>query len=74
MKKNLGKPDKIIRFTLAVILMTLLVTHTITGYWTIIFGWLFTATFILTAIDGTCPLYALLHISTCPKTSNRSTE
>jgi len=64
MRKNVGTADKIVRFIIATILITLLVTHTITGAKLLFAGWALVATLVLTGLDGTCPLYILLGIST----------
>jgi protein-S-isoprenylcysteine O-methyltransferase Ste14 len=67
MKKNIGTPDKIVRLSIAVLLLTLSVTHNVTAKWSTILIWSLSTILILAALDGTCPLYALLGINTKPK-------
>ncbi|WP_168013826.1 YgaP family membrane protein [Halomonas salinarum] len=59
MKKNLGSIDKILRIVIGVILIGLVVTGSI-GAW----GWIGVVP-LVTGLLGSCPLYALLGISTC---------
>ena len=66
MKKNMGTVDRIIRTVLAIIVVILYLTGTISGEVAIILG-LFAAIFIATSIVGYCPLYTLLKISTREK-------
>jgi hypothetical protein len=66
MKKNMGTIDRIIRTVLAVIVVALYLTETISGVAAIILG-IFAAIFIATSIIGYCPLYTPLKISTRKK-------
>lgn len=67
MKKNIGTPDKIVRLSIAAVLITLSVTHFVTTPWPTFLLWSVSVVFILAALDGTCPVYALLGIDTKPK-------
>ena len=65
MKKNMGSTDRIIRVLLAIVLITLYFTGTVTG--TIGIAMMVLAiVFILTSIVSFCPLYAPFGISSCP--------
>lgn len=66
MNKNVANSDRIIRALVAVILIVGVAVRIIPGFWAIL-SWFFAGVFILTAIVGTCPLYSLFGISTCPK-------
>lgn len=66
MKKNMGTIDRIIRTVLAVIVVILYLTGSISGVTAIILG-IFAAIFIATSIIGYCPLYTPLNISTRKK-------
>jgi len=70
MKKNVSTLGRITRLILAIIFIDLSLAKILTGPWTII-GWVAAGIFLLTAIAGTCPLYSLMGISSCPK-KNRS--
>jgi len=65
MKKNLGLSDRIFRIILAIGFAALYFTHTVTGAYGI--GLLIAgAISLLTSFIGTCPLYMLFGVSTCP--------
>ena len=66
MKKNMGTIDRVIRILLAVVVIILYLTGSITGVAAIILGILALA-FIITGLIGFCPLYVLLKISTIKK-------
>ena len=59
MEKNMGTIDRIIRTVLAVIVVILYLTGTISGAVAIILG-ILAAIFIATSIVGYCPLYTPL--------------
>jgi hypothetical protein len=64
MKKNMGTTDKAIRLVLAMIMLALFFTGTVTGT----LGYVlvaFAAIFILTSLVSVCPLYSLFGFSTC---------
>jgi len=66
MKTNVGNMDKVLRIALAVVMSVLYFTRTVEGTLgtvLLILG----GVFLLTALVGFCPLYALLGINTCPK-------
>lgn len=66
MKTNVGNLDKVLRIVLAVVMSVLYFTRTVEGTLgtvLLILG----GVFLLTALVGFCPLYALMGISTCPK-------
>lgn len=64
MKKNLGTLDKIIRITLALVLLGLYTTEIIAGTLGYI-GLALASIFLLTSILNFCPLYAVVGIKTC---------
>lgn len=63
MKKNLGSADRIIRFTLAVVIAVLYFTGVLPGVWALILG-ILALVFIATSFVGFCPLYAPFRFST----------
>ncbi len=65
MKKNTGKTDRIVRIILAIVAAALYFTGTVTGttgYIVLAVG----AIMLITALAGSCPLYSILGINTCP--------
>ena len=66
MKKNMGKIDRIIRMLLAIVVIILYMTGSITGVAAIILG-ILAFVFIVTSMIGFCPLYVPLKISTIGK-------
>ena len=65
MKKNMGTADRIIRSAAAIAFGVLYFTGTVTGTWGIVLLVL-GGVFVLTSFVGTCPLYSLLGMNTCP--------
>ena len=65
MKTNVGTIDKVIRIALAIVFAVLYFTGTVTGTLGIILLVL-GGVFLLTSLMGTCPLYSIVGISTCP--------
>lgn len=63
MKKNMGKVDRIVRVSLAVLIVILMVTGAIEGTLLIVLG-IVAAIFLLTSTVSFCPLYAPFRIST----------
>jgi hypothetical protein len=63
MKKNMGRLDRIIRVALAVLVAVLYFAGILSGTWAIILG-LLAVVLLVTSLVGTCPLYAILGIST----------
>lgn len=66
MKKNMSSADRIIRILLAAVISILYFTHAVTGTFGII-ALVIAGIFIITGIVGTCPLYALIGITTQKK-------
>ncbi len=62
---NMGKADRIVRPLLAIVFIALFLTGTITGTLGIVLLVL-AGIFLLTSLMGTCPLYSILGIRTCP--------
>ena len=61
----MGNADRIIRIVAAIAFSVLYFTGTVTGTWGIallVLG----GVFLLTSLVGTCPLYSLLGMNTCP--------
>lgn len=66
MKANMGMADRIIRIAITIAIVVLYLNGVISG----VAGILLLAlamVFLLTGLIGTCPLYRLLHISTCQR-------
>ena len=66
MKKNMGTIDRIIRILLAVVVIILYLSGSITGVAAIILG-ILAIVFIITSLIGFCPLYVPFKISTIKK-------
>ncbi len=66
MKKNMGTIDRIIRTTLAVVVVVLYFTGQLTGIAAIILG-AFAVIFIITSAISFCPLYVPFNFSTIKK-------
>ena len=64
MKRNMGKIDKIVRFTIAVIIALLVYYRVIEGAFSYILLTV-AAVFLLTSLTGFCPLYGLFGLNTC---------
>jgi hypothetical protein len=65
MKTNVGTIDKVIRISMAIVFAVLYFTGTVSGTLGIILLVL-GGVFLLTSLMGTCPLYSIVGISTCP--------
>lgn len=63
LEKNLGTIDRMIRMVLAIALLLLIVTGTVSGIWAIILG-ILAVVFTATSVVGFCPLYAPFKFST----------
>ncbi len=70
MKKNMGLADRIIRFSLAVIIAVLYFTGQISGTATIILG-IIALVFIATSFMGFCPAYLPIKLSTAKKSEKK---
>jgi hypothetical protein len=66
MKKNIGNIDRAIRILLAIMVIVLYSTGSISGVTAIVLG-IVAFIFIITSLIGFCPLYAVFKISTLPK-------
>ena len=66
MPRNMGSLDKTLRLIVAVILIALAATGTITGTLAII-AYVVAAVFVLTSLVSFCPAYLPLGINTCAK-------
>ena len=65
MKTNVGTIDRLLRISMAVVFAALYFTGTVPGTLGIVLLVL-GGVFLLTALLGTCPLYSMVGISTCP--------
>lgn len=68
MKKNMGISDRVIRIILAAVLAGLYFSGVISGTIGII-AIVVAAIFALTSLIGLCPLYSLVGVNTCKKSS-----
>lgn len=59
-KTNVGGIDRVLRIILGVVLIALAVTGKLVPW-----GWIGVVP-LLTGLFGTCPLYSLIGLSTCP--------
>jgi len=64
MKRNMGKIDKILRFTIAVIIALLVYYELVQGALAYILLTV-AAVFVLTSLTGFCPLYGLFGLNSC---------
>jgi len=64
MKRNIGKPDRIIRLIIALLIVILYLTNVISGTTGIILL-VFAGILLITSITGFCGLYTLFGINTC---------
>jgi hypothetical protein len=69
MTKNMGLTDRIIRFTLAIVIAALYFTHVITGTLALVLL-IVVGAFIITSFFSFCPLYFPFGISTKSKSEN----
>lgn len=63
MKKNMGSADRIIRTVVALVVLYLIVSDTLTGLWAIILGVL-AGVLLLTSFISFCPAYLPFRLST----------
>lgn len=63
MKHNLGSADRVIRALLALVVLVLFLTKSISGTAAVILG-LFAVVFLITSLIGFCPLYLPMKWST----------
>jgi hypothetical protein len=64
MKKNVGPKDKVIRVTLAIVLIVLYVMEVVTGTLGIV-SLIAAGALVLTSLFSFCGLYAITGMSTC---------
>lgn len=64
MKKNLGTTDKLVRLLVAILVLVLYLTHTISGNMALLLGF-FAFIFALTSYISFCPIYWMFGINTC---------
>ncbi|MGB5479932.1 MAG: DUF2892 domain-containing protein [Eudoraea sp.] len=64
MKRNMGRIDKIIRFTVAVIIALLVYYEVVEGALSYILLTV-AAVFVLTSLTGFCPLYGVFGLNSC---------
>ncbi len=64
MKKNMGLVDKIVRITIAAIVVILFFTNILTGVLGIVLL-ILSGVFLLTSSISFCPLYTLFGLKTC---------
>jgi hypothetical protein len=64
MKKNMSSADRVIRVILAIIMVALYFTGTVTGTLGIVLVVL-AGVFVLTSLISFCPIYAILGMKTC---------
>ena len=70
MQPNMGLADRIIRFSLAVVIAVLYFTGQISGTATIILG-IIALVFIATSFMGFCPAYLPIKLSTAKKSEKK---
>ncbi len=66
MKQNMGSIDRILRIIIAAVFGLLYFSGIITGTWGIMLLVL-GGVFVLTSLVGSCPLYTIFGINTCPR-------
>ncbi len=64
MKRNMGRIDKIVRFTVAVIIAILVYYELVQGMLSYVLLAV-AAVFVLTSLTGFCPLYGLFGLNSC---------
>ena len=65
MKQNMGSVDRILRILIAAVFGLLYFNGIVTGTWGIVLLVL-GGVFVLTSLVGSCPLYTIFGINTCP--------
>ena len=66
MKQNMASTDRILRVILAAVFGSLYFNGIVTGTWGIVLLVL-GGVFVLTSLVGSCPLYTIFGINTCPR-------
>lgn len=70
MKKNMGSADRVIRLVIAAVAAFLFFNGTLSGTFGIV-ALVVAVIFTLTSVLGSCPIYSLLGLSTCPTESTK---
>jgi hypothetical protein len=63
-QKNVGSTDKVVRLVLAVVLVALAVTGTLTGTWMYV-AYVGALVLVMTSLFSFCGLYAIFGMNTC---------
>lgn len=63
--KNMGNADRVIRSIIAVVVAVLYFTNVITGTFGIVLL-VIAGIFLLTSLVGSCPMYSITGLNTCP--------
>ena len=66
MKKNVGSIDKVMRIILAVVIVTLAITHVISGTLSVVLL-ILAGILVLTSVISFCPIWLALGVSTSKK-------
>ncbi len=66
MKRNVGTIDRVLRIVIALIIGVLLITGQFGGAVAVMLG-IVALILLVTGLAGSCPLYATLGFSTCPR-------
>ncbi|MDQ7041161.1 MAG: DUF2892 domain-containing protein [Rhodothermus sp.] len=66
MKRNVGTIDRVVRIGIALVIGVLYLTGQLSGTAAVILG-IVALIFLITGLVGSCPLYAVLGMSTCPR-------
>lgn len=68
MKKNMGNADRVIRLIIAAVIAVLYFTGVVTGTLGVVLMVL-AGIFVLTSLVGFCPLYTLIGVNTCARST-----
>ena len=71
MKKNMGTADRVIRTLIALAIVVLYFTGTISGTLAIVLG-IVALVFLATSFVGSCPAYVPMGLSTCKRSPDSS--
>ncbi|WP_054683151.1 YgaP family membrane protein [Rhodothermus marinus] len=66
MKRNVGTIDRVLRIVIALVIGVLLITGQLGGALAVILA-IVALILLVTGLAGSCPLYAALGFSTCPR-------
>jgi len=73
MKKNMGTTDRLVRVFLAILMVILYFTGTLSGVLGILLL-VFAGVFVLTSLVSFCPIYPIFGFNTCPMKEISSKE